>query len=287
MALSRPAHARRRSLHDDLQQRRIGIGRLRQWHALRRLGADARRRARARGAGDAGAASSNAAARGPSASPSTWARRGSAGATFRWRTRWTTRRPSICRKRARWAVLRRQHGQSARRVLRRATPWRSISRASARALEHAPIFPERANISIAQVIERPGLSARILLRVWERGAGITQACGSAACATLVAAVRTGRTGRAAAVDLPGGTLFIEWRESDSHVLMTGDVELEFEGALRRLAVCGHDVSAPDSRRATWTSSPSDAVSTWWNRRRCAAPRGRRASRTRSFSTPAR
>ena len=97
------------------------------------------------------------------------------------------------------------------------------------ALERAPIFPERANISVAQVIERPGLSARILLRVWERGAGITQACGSAACATLVAAVRTGRTGRAAAVDLPGGSLFIEWRESDSHVLMTGDVELEFEG----------------------------------------------------------
>jgi diaminopimelate epimerase len=96
-------------------------------------------------------------------------------------------------------------------------------------IEHAPIFPQRANISVAQVMERPGRSPRILLRVWERGAGLTQACGSAACATLVAAARTGRTERAAAVDLPGGTLFIEWRESDSHVLMTGDVELEFEG----------------------------------------------------------
>lgn len=97
------------------------------------------------------------------------------------------------------------------------------------ALEHNPLFPERANISIAQVLDAAPGRARILLRVWERGAGITKACGSAACATLVAAARTGRTGRAADVDLPGGTLFIEWRESDSHVLMTGDVELEFEG----------------------------------------------------------
>lgn len=95
-------------------------------------------------------------------------------------------------------------------------------------LEHNALFPERANISIAQVLE-PGARARILLRVWERGAGITQACGSAACATLVAAGRTGRTGRAADIVLPGGTLLIEWRESDAHVLMTGDVELEFAG----------------------------------------------------------
>ena len=97
------------------------------------------------------------------------------------------------------------------------------------ALEHNGMFPERANISVAQVTEASDARARILLRVWERGAGVTQACGSAACATLVAAVRTGRTGRAADIDLPGGTLFIEWRESDSHVLMTGDVALEFEG----------------------------------------------------------
>ncbi len=97
------------------------------------------------------------------------------------------------------------------------------------ALEHNGMFPERANISVAQVTEASDARARILLRVWERGAGVTQACGSAACATLVAAVRTGRTGRAADIDLPGGTLFIEWRESDSPVLMTGDVALEFEG----------------------------------------------------------
>lgn len=97
------------------------------------------------------------------------------------------------------------------------------------ALEHDPMFPERANISMAEVVGAEPDRARILLRVWERGAGITQACGSAACATLVAAARTGRTGRAADIELPGGVLFIEWRESDQHVLMTGDVELEFEG----------------------------------------------------------
>ncbi|MDP2357672.1 MAG: diaminopimelate epimerase [Beijerinckiaceae bacterium] len=109
------------------------------------------------------------------------------------------------------------------------------------ALEHNAMFPERANISVAQVAEASDARVRILLRVWERGAGVTQACGSAACATLVAAVRTGRTGRAADIDLPGGTLFIEWRESDSHVLMTGDVALEFEG--RFAASLFEDVSA--------------------------------------------
>lgn len=92
-------------------------------------------------------------------------------------------------------------------------------------LERDPIFPEKANISIAEAKGR----GRVLLRVWERGAGATRACGSAACATLVAGVRTGRTGRQAEIELPGGSLVIEWRESDSHVLMTGDVELEFEG----------------------------------------------------------
>lgn len=97
------------------------------------------------------------------------------------------------------------------------------------ALEHDPIFPERANISIAEVLAPEHGRDTIFLRVWERGAGVTRACGSAACATLVAAARAGHTGRAANVDLPGGRLVITWRESDSHVLMTGDVELEFEG----------------------------------------------------------
>jgi len=91
-------------------------------------------------------------------------------------------------------------------------------------LENHPIFPERANISLAHVTSR----AHISLKVWERGTGLTRACGSAACATLVAAARKGLAGRSAIVSLPGGDLEIEWRESDGHVLMTGPVEFEFE-----------------------------------------------------------
>lgn len=96
-------------------------------------------------------------------------------------------------------------------------------------LETHSVFPERANISLAQIGAAQNGRDTIILRVWERGAGVTRACGSAACAALVAASLTGRTGRAANVDLPGGRLVIEWRISDNHVLMTGDVELEFEG----------------------------------------------------------
>jgi len=94
-------------------------------------------------------------------------------------------------------------------------------------LENHPIFPERANISLAQVTGPDHL----IVRTWERGAGLTRACGSAACAAAVAAVRTKRTGRKVRVTLPGGDLAIEWRESDDHVLMTGPVEFEFEGKL--------------------------------------------------------
>ena len=92
-------------------------------------------------------------------------------------------------------------------------------------LEHDPLFPERANISLAQV-RAPD---HIVLNVWERGTGITRACGTAACATLVAGVRRGLTGRHARVSLPGGDLIIDWRESDGHVIMAGPAELEFEG----------------------------------------------------------
>ncbi len=135
------------------------------------------------------------------------------------------------------------------------------------ALEHHPLFPERANISLAEVVEgktpsplplsREGrgeatLSAgeslvqasllplrekdrmrgtSIELRVWERGTGITRACGTAACAAAVTAARTGRTGRRVAVELPGGVLCIAWREADDHILMTGPTEFEFEGVL--------------------------------------------------------
>jgi diaminopimelate epimerase len=93
--------------------------------------------------------------------------------------------------------------------------------------ERDPVFPERANISFAQVLGPD----HIILRVWERGAGATRACGSAACATLVAAARKRLTGRKATISLPGGDLLIEWRETDSHVLMTGPVEFEHDGVL--------------------------------------------------------
>ena len=91
-------------------------------------------------------------------------------------------------------------------------------------LENHPIFPERANISIAEVVSRD----HIILRTWERGAGLTKACGTAACAALVNAARTGRTGRKATVTLPGGDLGVEWR-ADDHVILTGPAELEFAG----------------------------------------------------------
>ena len=71
----------------------------------------------------------------------------------------------------------------------------------------------------------------IALRVWERGAGLTKACGTGACAALVAAVRRGLTDRKASVEFAGGALQIEWRESDNHVLMTGPVAVEFTGVL--------------------------------------------------------
>ena len=86
-------------------------------------------------------------------------------------------------------------------------------------LECHPIFPERANISLAQVRSRDHIAAR----TWERGAGLTRACGSAACAVAVAAARLRRADRSATVTLPGGYLRIEWRERDDHVLMTGPV----------------------------------------------------------------
>lgn len=94
------------------------------------------------------------------------------------------------------------------------------------AIERHPLFPERVNASFAQMLATDD----ILLRVWERGAGATRACGTAACATLVAAARSGRSGRAARVRLPGGDLRIAWGE-DNRVLMTGPVEFEFETQL--------------------------------------------------------
>ena len=93
-------------------------------------------------------------------------------------------------------------------------------------LEHHPLFPERANISLVQVIS-PG---HLKVRTWERGAGLTRACGTAACAAAVAAARKGLTDRRVTVELPGGPLFIDWADND-HILMSGPAELEFEGTL--------------------------------------------------------
>ncbi len=95
--------------------------------------------------------------------------------------------------------------------------------------ETHPLFPEKANVSFAEVLAPD----QIRLRVWERGVGITLGCGSAACATLVAASRLAFTGRAARIGLPGGALTIEWRAGDDHVLMTGPVEFEREIVLDR------------------------------------------------------
>jgi diaminopimelate epimerase len=92
-------------------------------------------------------------------------------------------------------------------------------------LENHPIFPDRANITLAHIVDRE----HIVMRTWERGAGLTRACGSAACATAVAAARLKRTARKVTMTLPGGELVIEWRESDDHVLMTGPVAFEFSG----------------------------------------------------------
>ncbi|MBE7184406.1 MAG: diaminopimelate epimerase [Methylobacterium mesophilicum] len=108
-------------------------------------------------------------------------------------------------------------------------------------LENHPLFPERANITIAQV-QGP---ERLVIRTWERGAGLTRACGTAACAALVCAARTGRTERAATVVAPGGELLVEWRD-DSHVILTGPAEWEFSGRF-------------DPRTGAWERVNAEAV----------------------------
>ena len=92
-------------------------------------------------------------------------------------------------------------------------------------LERDASFPERCNIEFAQVM--PGGAIRT--RVWERGSGITLACGTGACATAVAASRTGRAARSSIIVMDGGNLHIEWREADNHVYMTGPAEFSFDG----------------------------------------------------------
>jgi diaminopimelate epimerase len=105
-------------------------------------------------------------------------------------------------------------------------------------LENHPIFPERANITLAQIVARD----HIIIRTWERGAGLTKACGSAACAAAAAAARLRRTDRKVKVSLPGGELMIEWRQKDDHILMTGPVEFEFKGRFDSALFAKSDVS---------------------------------------------
>lgn len=94
-------------------------------------------------------------------------------------------------------------------------------------VEHHPMFPEGVNVGFAE----PRLNGEIRLRVWERGAGLTKACGTGACAALVACARRNLSPRKATMILDGGNLEVEWREADNHVVMTGPLEVEGTGTL--------------------------------------------------------
>ena len=143
-------------------------------------------------------------------------------------------------------------------------------------LENHPIFPERANITLAHIVSRE----HIVIRTWERGAGLTKACGSAACAAAVAAARLKRTNRKVKVTLPGGELTIDWRESDDHVLMTGPVEFEFAGKFDPEAV--RQGEASHERRRRHLRLPAQ-----YRRVGSDPPAPRPASTMRWWSTPAR
>ena len=105
-----------------------------------------------------------------------------------------------------------------------------FARGTGSLVEHHPLFPEGVNVGFAHVAARD----HIRLKVWERGAGLTQACGTGACAAQVAAVRRGLTDRNARVEFDTGSLTIEWRESDGHVIMTGPITMEYAGKLPEL-----------------------------------------------------
>jgi len=106
-------------------------------------------------------------------------------------------------------------------------PDDALVRGAGSLIERHPLFPEGVNVGFAWVKARD----HIRLRVWERSAGLTKACGTGACAALVAAARRGLTDRQATLELDGGELSVEWCESDGHVIMTGPVEVEFSGRL--------------------------------------------------------
>lgn len=94
-------------------------------------------------------------------------------------------------------------------------------------IEHHPLFPQKTNVEYVSMQN----TDHIRMRVWERGAGITLACGSGACAAAVAVIRRGLTGRTVRVTMDGGDVVIHWRESDGHVLMTGPVAYSFSGTI--------------------------------------------------------
>ena len=101
-------------------------------------------------------------------------------------------------------------------------------------LEHHPAFPQRANIEFASLTPDPspsGEGSGIRVRVWERGSGITMACGTGACATAVAACKLGKAGRKSRIIMDGGVLEIEWCEADNHVYLSGPAEFVFEGTI--------------------------------------------------------
>ncbi len=106
-------------------------------------------------------------------------------------------------------------------------PNDAFVRGSGSLIEHHPLFPEGVNVGFVHAISRD----HIRLRVWERGAGLTKACGTGACAALVASARRGLTDRRATVDVDGGRLIIDWDEATDHVFMTGPVEVERTGTL--------------------------------------------------------
>ena len=107
------------------------------------------------------------------------------------------------------------------------TPDDAFVRGSGSLVEHHPLFPQGVNVGFAQVLDRD----HIRLRVWERGAGLTRACGTGACAALVAAARRNLTDRSAAIDVDGGRLLVRWDEDTGHLFMTGPVEFERTGVL--------------------------------------------------------
>ncbi|MCC7253541.1 diaminopimelate epimerase [Hyphomicrobium sp.] len=111
-------------------------------------------------------------------------------------------------------------------------------------IENHPLFPERVNVTLAEVTSR----SSITIRTWERGAGLTRACGTAACAAAVSAMRKRLVDRKVTVSLPGGPLVIEWAP-DNHILMTGPAELEHEGTLGARPVVASPEEATLSPRA--------------------------------------